>query len=254
MKMLPTRAAKNAPTLMSSTCWTAAAVPTSTGAIAAGSVRVRAAMSHNLTRSLLRFRSLALQTSKSRSFALASGGGGVEWLWPPGVLAEIRLAALDVRVPPLLALLGHVEAQRRVVGELLQAGQAVLGGVEARLQKAQRQRREVPHLATPRDRLALELAHRDHGVDEPHVERLLSVVEATQEPDLLGLLDAHVAGEQRGAEASVEAADARPGLPEPRVVRGDGHVADQVQDVATPHRVAGHRGDHRLRRAADLDV
>jgi hypothetical protein len=75
--MLPTRAAKNAASLMSSTCSTAAAVPTSTGAIAAGSVRGRAAMIHSLTGRLLCSRSLALQTLKPRSLALASGGGGV---------------------------------------------------------------------------------------------------------------------------------------------------------------------------------
>ncbi len=45
MKMLPMRAATNAPTRRWSLTWTAAAVPTITGAIAAGRVRGRAAIS-----------------------------------------------------------------------------------------------------------------------------------------------------------------------------------------------------------------
>src|SRR5436190_2671401 len=93
----------------SSTSWIAAAVPTSTGAIAAGSVRGRAAISQ----------------------ILKSG--------PLRVLGEVRAAALLVGVSPLLAFLGHVEEERRVVGELLDSGEPVLGGVEARLQQPQRQ-------------------------------------------------------------------------------------------------------------------
>src|SRR4051812_43682115 len=107
MKMLPTRAAMKAPTRMSFTRSTAAAVPTSTGAIAAGSVRGRAAINQSLT--------------------VASGS--------PGVLAEVGLAVLHVGVAPLLPLLGHVEEERRVVGELLEAREAVLVRVEAGLEQ-----------------------------------------------------------------------------------------------------------------------
>ena len=57
-----------------------------------------------------------------------------------------------------------------------------------------------------------------------------------------------------GAEAAVEAADARAGLAEDRVLGGDREVADEVEDVAAADRVAGDRGDDRLRRAAHLHV
>src|SRR5215203_4284865 len=107
MKMLPISAAMNAPTRRRSPCCSiAAAVPTSTGAIAAGSVRGRAAISQ----------------------ILKSG--------PLRVLGEVRAAPLLVGVAALLTLLGHVEEQRRVVGELLDPGETVLGGVEARLEQA----------------------------------------------------------------------------------------------------------------------
>ena len=89
----------------------------------------------------------------------------------------------------------------------------------------------------------------------PICERLLGVVQAAQEPDLLRLAwTPTCAREQPGAEAAVEAADPGAGLPEDGVVGGDRQVADQVQDVAAADRVAGDHRDHRLRQAADLHV
>src|SRR5262245_46023689 len=153
----------------------AAALPTSTGATAAGSVRGLAAMNQILMR--------------ATSSAGASGGVAV----PSGSLRElreVRAATLLVGVAALLALLGHVEQQRRVVRELLEAGEPVLGGVEARLQQPQRQRRERGHLPAPCDRFALELVAWHHCVHQAHLVGLVGVVEAAEEPDLLGLADA----------------------------------------------------------------
>src|SRR3954452_8215271 len=105
MKTEPISAPKKPPTRGRSPAFsTAAAVPTSTGAIAAGSVRGRAAISQ----------------------ILKSG--------PLRVFGEVRAAALLVSVAALLALLRHVEEQSRLVGELLDAGDTVLYGVEARLE------------------------------------------------------------------------------------------------------------------------
>ena len=72
--------------------------------------------------------------------------------------------------------------------ELLDPGVAVLVGVEARLHQPQRERRQREHLAAPRDRLLLEAVERHDGVDEAHLERLLGVVLAAQQPELLRLL------------------------------------------------------------------
>src|SRR5918992_2698035 len=83
----------------------ARAVPTSTGATAAGRVRGRAATSQR--RSGLKSRALR-------------------------ELAEVRPALLAVGVAALLRLLAAVEEQVRVVGQLLDPGQPVLGGIEAR--------------------------------------------------------------------------------------------------------------------------
>src|SRR4051794_35936240 len=190
----------------------ASAVPTSTGATAAGSVRAREA------------------TSQSRS--------GPGRLWSLGELAEVGSALLAVGVTALLRLFGCVEEEVGVVGELLDAGQAVLRSVEAGLQEAQRERRQREHLAAPLDGLLLEPLERDHRVHEAHVERLLRVVLAAEEPDLLGLLRADQVGEEAGAEAAVEAADARARLAESGVVGGDREVADYVEHVATADGVA----------------
>src|SRR3954451_4430248 len=179
----------------------ASAVPTSTGEIAAGSVRGRAATSHSL--------------SGGRSGALRE-------------LGEVGLAPLDVCVTTLLGFVGHVEEKIRVVRELLDARKAVFRGVEARLEQAQGERREGEHLAAPRDRLVLEPPEPHDGVHESHLERLLRVVLPAEEPDLLRLLRPDLAREEARAESAVEAADARAGLPEAGVVGRDREVADHV--------------------------
>ena len=114
--MLPISAATKASGRKSSVCSTAAAVPTSTGAIAAGSVRGRAAISQILIAAPPP-RSLAddIKCCRSRVQGRRSGSFG-----------EVGPAALDVGVAALLALLGHVEEHVRVVRELLQAGEPVL--------------------------------------------------------------------------------------------------------------------------------
>src|SRR5829696_1795434 len=112
----------------------ARAVPTSTGATAAGSVRGRAAT--------------------SQSFKVLGLSGALR------KLAEVGLALLAVGVASLLRLLGSVEEEVGVVRELLDAREPVLGGVEARLQEPQGERRQRQHLAAPAHRLLLELLER----------------------------------------------------------------------------------------------
>src|SRR5829696_188096 len=104
MKIEPISAqAKRSGLKVPSVC--ASAVPTSTGATAAGSVRGRAA------------------TSQSRS-ALPTSGALRE-------LLEIGLALLGVGSASLLRLLRAVEEEVGVVRELLDTGEPVLGGIEA---------------------------------------------------------------------------------------------------------------------------
>src|SRR5918993_2768851 len=112
----------------------AAAVPTSTGTTAAGRVRGRA----------------------PRTQRFMAGGGTGRPSWPTGELRVVRRPLLDVGVAALLALLAHVEEQVGVVGQLLDAGHAVLVGVEAGLEQAQGEGRQRQHLPAPLDRLLLQ--------------------------------------------------------------------------------------------------
>ena len=132
----------------------ASEVPTSTGATAAGSVRTRAAITHIRVMLVL---PLAAPCPAGGGAAIvvcaavipSSIGPGSATAWraassgsrAPGELGEVGLAPLAVGVAALLRLLAAVEQQVRVVGELLDAAQTVLGRVEARLQQPQRERR-----------------------------------------------------------------------------------------------------------------
>src|SRR5260370_39360006 len=58
-------------------------------------------------------------------------------------LAEVRLSFLDVSVATFLRLFAHVEEQRCVARQLLDAGQTVVRGGEARLEQPQRERAEL---------------------------------------------------------------------------------------------------------------
>src|ERR1700757_1766219 len=147
------------------------AVPTSTGATAAGSVRGREAI--NQIR-------IPLIVASVVATALHSG--------PAGELGEVRTALLQVGVAPLLGLLAHVEEEVGVVGQLLDAGEPVLVGVEAGLEQPEGEGRQGEHLPAPLHRLLLKALEGDDGVDEAHLEPLLRVVLAAEEPDLLRLL------------------------------------------------------------------
>src|SRR3954452_12527970 len=110
MKIEPSRAAMKAPTRGRCPVHsTAAAVPTSTGAIAAGRVRGRAAINQ----------------------ILISSPPRVVRSWPPWKFREVRLALLLERLASLAGLLVAVEEQVGVVGQLLDPRVAVLVGVEA---------------------------------------------------------------------------------------------------------------------------
>jgi hypothetical protein len=88
----------------------------------------------------------------------------------------------------------------------------------------------------------------------PQRSMVRGVVLPAQVPDLAGALVAEDARQVGAAEAGVERADPRPGLPEAGVLGGDREVAHHVQHVAAADRDAVDRGDHRLRAVADQPV
>src|ERR1035438_4172679 len=100
-------------------------VPTSTGATAAGSVRGRAAISQIL---------IPPGIDAAAEAAISATSEPTRPLGSPRELREVSRTLLQIGVPALLGLLAHVEEQVGVVGQLLNPGQAILVGVEARLQ------------------------------------------------------------------------------------------------------------------------
>src|SRR5947209_7488386 len=127
--------------------WTATAVPASTAETATASVAGRAA--RNQTRA---------------------------GLGPLREAGEVGLALLDVRVTALLRLLAQVVQQRRVAGQLLDAGQPVVRRVHPGLDHAQREGAVLEHLAGPPDRLLLQPLQGHDLVDQAHVQRFPRVV------------------------------------------------------------------------------
>ena len=140
------------------------------------------------------------------------------------------------------------------MGQLLDAGQPVLGRVEAGLEQSQREGGEGQHLAAPPHRLLLQLLERHDGVHESHLHGLVRRVLPAEEPDLPRLLRTHLGGQRGGAEAAVEAAHPGPGLSEAGVVGRDREVAEHVEHVAAADRVARHHGHDRLGQAPHLEV
>jgi hypothetical protein len=71
-------------------------------------------------------------------------------------------------------------------------------------------------------------------------------------PDFPGLFLTDDAGEVTGAKTAVERADFGTGLAEAGVIRGDGEVADDVQNVTAADGVTGDHGDDGLGQGADF--
>src|SRR5215218_375277 len=215
----------------------ASAVPTSTGASPTGSVFGRAAISQMRT-------TLGLAVPVLMPTSLR----------PPRKAREVGRALLEEGRASLGRLLAAVEEEVRVVGELLDAGVAVLLRVEAGLHEPQRKGGKGKHLAAPLHRRRLQLLQRHDRVDQPHLQRLLRAVLPAQKPDLLGLLGANEVAQHRRAEAPVPRANSWPRLPEARVVGRDRQVAHDVEDMPATDRIARHHRHDRLWQPADLHM
>ena len=171
-----------------------------------------------------------------------------------GTCGEVRRPLLEERVTSLARLLAHVVEQGGVAGELLEPGETVGVRVECRFQAAQREWAVAEDVATPRHGLRLQPVERNDRVHQSHGERLVRVVARAAVPDLARLLVPDDACQVRGTVPAVEAPDARAGLAEDGVVGGDGQIADHVQHVAAPDRIARHHGDDGLRQGPDLPL
>src|SRR5512133_780803 len=87
----------------------------------------------------------------------------------PSVAASAVPTSTGATAAGSVRVRGGVEEEVGGVGELLDAAEAVLRGVEARLHQPQRERREHEHLAAPGDGLRLEALERHDRVHEAHL-------------------------------------------------------------------------------------
>ena len=134
-------------------------------------------------------------------------------------------------------------------------GEPVLGRVEAGLQQAQRERRQLEHLAAPaRPSPPRARSSGTTVFTSPMSSACCASYWRHRNQISLAFFGPTWSASRPGAEAAVEAADARAGLAEAGVVGGDREVADDVQHVAAADRVAGDHRDDRLGQAPHLDV
>ena len=162
-------------------------------------------------------------------------------------------ASPRTRAPPPCLRGDRVEVERRH-REVGQPGLVVGVGVERLLEEPDRRRALLGDLAAHAFASAQQLVGRDDLVHQAPALGGRRVVEAAQVPHLARPLLADDAGEVGRAEARVERADPRPGLPEAGGLGGDREVAQHVQHVPAADRDPVDRRDHRLRDVADQPV
>ena len=109
----------------------------------------------------------------------------------------------------------------------------------------------LQHLAGPAHPLRLQLLQRHHGVDEPHLQRLLGAITAAEKPDFTGLALANHPRQVARTKAAIKTADLGAGLAEHSVLGSKAEVAEQMQHLAAAHGIAGHQADHHLGQAAN---
>src|SRR5208282_3007678 len=120
------------------------------------------------------------QTIIVSSLAKISGRpplSNVKATWTPSMLtpAEIRLAALEERGQPFLAVLGRVQKRHRLaLGLDTGLETTVLRNIDQQLRASESHRRQLEQLARPLSRDLQRLARRRDFVDQPVMERLLS--------------------------------------------------------------------------------
>ena len=152
----------------------------------------------------------------------------------------------------LLAFLTHVVKKRGIAGEIEQTHLAIAIGIESGLETAQRERRVRKHFAAPLQGFFFQISERHHGINESHVERLLSIVLTAEIPNLTSFFLTNDACQITGTESAIERANFGTGLAKARVIGSDGEIADDVQHVTTTDGVSCHHGHDGLGQAADF--
>jgi len=110
----------------------------------------------------------------------------------------------------------------------------------------------LQHFTAPAHGFTLQVGQWHDGIDQPHIEGLLGIVHAAEEPDFAGLLLADDTRHVGSTPATIEGAHFRAGLAKLGVVGSDGQIAHHVQHVAATDGIASHHGHHGFRAGADV--
>ena len=154
---------------------------------------------------------------------------------------------------PDLLVLGAEQAreQRRLQPQAV--GEAhVQPVVDGELRRPQRDRRTVDELPGEGDGLGVDVVGRDDLVDQPDLERLRRPHVPAGEDEVLGLGRADQPGEPLGAAGARDDPEQDLRLSDAGVVPGDAEVRGHREFQPAAERVAGDRGDDRLRDAGQL--
>ncbi len=110
----------------------------------------------------------------------------------------------------------------------------------------------MQHFAAPAHGLFFQIRQRNDGVNQPHVQRLLRIVLAAQEPDFTRFLLTNDTRHIRSAPAAVKGANFRTSLAEDGVFRRDGQVTHHVQHMTTADGISRDHRDNRFWTGANL--
>ena len=152
----------------------------------------------------------------------------------------------------LLAFLTHVVKKRGIAGEIEQSHLTIAIGIEGGLEAAQRERRVREHFAAPLQGFFFQIGKWHHGVNESHIERLLSIVLTAEIPNLTGFFLTNDARQITGTESAIERANFGSRLAKTSVIGSDGEIANNVQHVTATDRISSDHGHDGLGQAADF--
>src|SRR6266581_6278639 len=140
------------------------------------------------------------------------------------------------------------------MGQGLQAIAVIRVGVKPKLHKPQCSRAFGEQLAAPQRRFLVQALAWHNLVDQPHRRRLCGAVLVAQVPDFPRFFLPDDTRQVHGAKASVKTPYLRTSLTKDRALRGDGQIAEHMQDMAAADGIAIDLGNHGLGNLAHQTV
>src|SRR5713226_4449264 len=155
---------------------------------------------------------------------------------------KIGLALLQVGIFSLLTLFGHIVEHCCIAGEFLNTRQAIGIRVESRFQEAQRNRAFLKYLPCPLYGFFFQALQRHDGVDQSHIQGLLSCILPAEIPDLASLFMTNDTCHVGSPPTGIKTADPGTSLPKPGIIGGNRQITKQVEHVTAANGIACNHG------------